>query len=105
MIPPELILETSRAYLRPLRPDDFEPFLQLAQDADAWTYFTLNLANKDHLSKWMEAAFREKDSDSRRPFTIIDKPSQEIAGSTSLGNISYYDLRLEIGWSWLGKEF
>ncbi|MEO8405868.1 MAG: GNAT family protein, partial [Chitinophagaceae bacterium] len=41
----------------------------------------------------------------RIPFTIIDKASGQIAGSSSLGNISLHDLRAEIGWSWLGKDF
>ncbi|HET9429677.1 MAG TPA: GNAT family protein, partial [Chitinophagaceae bacterium] len=35
----------------------------------------------------------------------IDKQNNKIAGSSSLGNISLYDLRAEIGWSWLGKDF
>ena len=26
-------------------------------------------------------------------------------GSTSFGNISYRDSRIEIGWTWLGREF
>lgn len=50
-------------------------------------------------------AFNDKKADTRRPFTIIDKKTNSIAGSSSMGNISWYDLRLEIGWSWLGKEY
>src|SRR6476659_6584581 len=105
MIPPDLILQNNRTCLRPLEKEDYKSFLRLAQDEDAWTYFSLNLSRPDHLSQWMEAAFREKENNTRRPFTIIDKNSGSIAGSTSLGNISAHDLRLEIGWSWLGKEF
>ena len=32
------------------------------------------------------------------------KPLTRLHGSSSMGNISYHDLRLEIGWSWLGKN-
>ena len=53
----------------------------------------------------MEMAFNDKKAGTRRPFTIIDKQTGNIAGSSSMGNISYHDLRLEIGWSWLGKAF
>jgi RimJ/RimL family protein N-acetyltransferase len=70
-----------------------------------WDYFTLNLADKNHLRKWMDAAFNDRTAGTRRPFTIIDKTTNQVAGSSSMGNISYYDLRLEIGWSWLGKKF
>ncbi len=106
MIPKEISLETSRVLLRPLEETDYDHFLNLAkQDEDMWQYFSLNLANPDQLKKWMEMAFNDKKADTRRPFTIIDKKTNSIAGSSSMGNISWYDLRLEIGWSWLGKEY
>jgi RimJ/RimL family protein N-acetyltransferase len=50
-------------------------------------------------------AFSDKQAGTRRPFTVIEKTSRRIAGSTSMGNINYHDLRLEIGWSWLGNDF
>ncbi|HUM66828.1 MAG TPA: GNAT family N-acetyltransferase [Chitinophagaceae bacterium] len=106
MIPPELVLETGRAILRPIEPADFKTFLALAlQDEEMWKYFSLNLGDETQLRRWMDIAFADKDAGTRRPFTIIDKKTGAIAGSSSMGNISYYDLRLEIGWSWLGKDF
>lgn len=105
MIPPDLALYTNKIILRPLAESDFSEFLSLAQDEEAWTYFTLNLADAASLKAWMNAAFREKELNTRRPFTIVDKGSGRIAGSTSFGNISFPDLRTEIGWSWLGSEF
>jgi N-acetyltransferase len=105
MIPAELVLETDRVVLRPIEQNDFDYFLRLAQDKGMWDYFTLNLADKVHLRKWMDAAFADREAGTRRPFTIIDKVTNNIAGSSSLGNISHHDLRAEIGWSWLGKDF
>ena len=106
MIPPDLVLETDRVLLRPTEPNDYETFLHLAQqDAVMWAYFSLNLGDEAQLRKWMEMAFNDKKAETRRPFTIIDKQTGTIAGSSSMGNISYHDLRLEIGWSWLGKAF
>lgn len=105
MIPVNLTLQTNKVLLRPLEENDFNIFFELAQDESMWQYFTLNLADKNHLKKWMDAAFSEKLAHTRRPFTIIEKASNKIAGSMSLGNISLHDLRLEIGWSWLAKNF
>jgi RimJ/RimL family protein N-acetyltransferase len=106
MIPINLIVETNKVLLRPVEENDYNDFLQLAkQDADMWYYFSLNLGNEAQLTKWMEMAFADKKAETRRPFTIIDKASGKIAGSSSMGNISYHDLRFEIGWSWLGKDF
>ena len=105
MIPVDLTLQTNKVILRPVAEDDFEIFLQLAQDDDSWKYFTLNLADRHQLRRWMDIAFSEREANTRRPFTIIEKSSNRIAGSMSMGNISMHDLRLEIGWSWLGKDF
>jgi len=105
MIPLSLALQTGKVILRPMEENDFDIFFELAQDEDAWKYFTVNLADKDQLRKWMEAAFADKAANTRRPFTIVEKSTNQIAGSMSMGNISMHDLRLEIGWSWLGKNF
>ncbi len=106
MIPADLTVETDKALLRPLNVKDYDAMLQLAQqDEDMWYYFSLNLADPLQLQRWFEIAFTEKAAHIRRPFTIIDKQSGQIAGSSSLGNISMYDLRAEIGWSWLAPAF
>ena len=106
MIPQDLVLETSRVILRPIEQNDYDTFLQLAgNDPGMWYYFSLNLADEKQLATWMDIAFKDKKSETRRPFTIIEKAGGNIAGSMSMGNISYHDLRLEIGWSWLGKDF
>ena len=106
MIPVDLKLETSRAILRPIAEEDYNDFLRLArQDEDMWEYFSLNLGDEKQLRKWMDMAFADRSANTRRPFTIIDKLNGQIAGSSSLGNISMYDLRGEIGWSWLGKDY
>ncbi|MBC7949565.1 MAG: GNAT family N-acetyltransferase [Chitinophagaceae bacterium] len=106
MIPPDLTLETKKAILRPLSMDDYDAFLALAKkDFDMWEYFSLNLGDEKQLTRWFEMAFADKSANTRRAFTIIDKESGKIGGSSSLGNIAPHDLRAEIGWSWLGKEF
>ena len=57
MIPSDLVLETSRALLRPLQMNDFESFLELAkEDSEMWEYFTLNLGDEKQLKRWFEMA-------------------------------------------------
>lgn len=106
MIPADLALETSKVILRPVEENDYDDFLRIAkQDDDMWAYFALNLSDPAQLRKWMDTIFADCKANTRRPFTIIDKRSGQITGSMSLLNISIYDKRLEIGSSWLGKDF
>ena len=101
----DLILQTSDVILRPISENDFDDLQELAQEQEMWNYFALNLANKQHFQKWMDTALADKQARTRLPFTIMVKETGQIAGSMSLMNISYHDLRLEIGNSWLGKNF
>jgi RimJ/RimL family protein N-acetyltransferase len=55
--------------------------------------------------QWMQDALQEREQDKRVPFVVIDKDEQKICGCTSFGNISFYDQRIEIGWTWLGEAF
>jgi N-acetyltransferase len=104
-IPAGLEMETNRVLLRPLQENDFDALLLQAQEPDMWKFFVVNLADPTILKKWIADCLAEKKAGTRRPFTIIDKESGLVAGSMSMLNISYYDKRLEIGSSWIGKNF
>ena len=105
MIPLDLTLQTSRVLLRPLQEHDITELSILAAEKEMWQYFSLNLSDPAQLQQWMNMAFHERENNTRRPFTIMEKSSGKLAGSMSMGNISFHDLRLEIGWSWLGAPF
>lgn len=105
MIDKHLILQTDRVLLRPVQKDDLKEFATLTPDQSMWIYFTSDLSVSDELGKWVDDAITQTADGSRLAFTILDKNSGRIAGSTSLGNISFRDQRIEIGWTWLGKDF
>jgi N-acetyltransferase len=105
MISPKLQLETDKVLLRPLQPEDKTVFSELAVDESLWKYFTLELNHPDQLDKWIAMAVEEREKGLRIPFTIIDKSTNTITGSSSYGSISYFDKRIEIGWSWLGIKY
>jgi RimJ/RimL family protein N-acetyltransferase len=105
MISPDLTLETDKVLLRPLQHLDIASFSPLTKDSSIWKYFTMLLNNPDELQRWVEIAIEEREEGKRIPFTIMEKATGNVCGSTSLGSISYYDKRIEIGWSWLGKQY
>lgn len=98
-------LETKWVLLRPLAPEDYNEFIDLANDSDMWTYFTNDLSDKKVLRSWVEASVLELKNEKRLALAIIDKKTNSLAGSTSIGNISERDKRVEIGWTWLGRKY
>lgn len=105
MIDFDLKLQTDDILLRPIRNEDIEYFSALTADKQMWIYFTNDLSEKSELEKWVNEALIQKENQTRLPFTIIDIKTGNILGSTSFGNISYRDKRIEIGWTWLDKNY
>jgi RimJ/RimL family protein N-acetyltransferase len=103
--PATFSLETPRVVLRLISQQDIEHFSRITKDKEIWKYFTRDLSDDVTLERWVEEAWAERANGKRMPFTIIDKDTKNICGSTSYGNISFYDKRVEIGWSWLGTEY
>lgn len=103
--PADFSIETMRAIIQPMKPEDYTAFLPLTRSPEPWKYFTKDLSIESELQQWVDDAFAEKAEEKRMPFTIIDRDTKEICGSTSFGNISFYDKRVEIGWSWFGPEY
>ena len=103
--PDDFTLETPRVQLRLLKPEDVHALKILTKNADIWKYFTFDLSDDTALMNWIDEALAGRRAFNRMPFLIIDKDNNQICGSTSYGNISFYDKRIEIGWSWLGIDF
>lgn len=105
MIDFTLVLQTESIMLRPMLHEDIDSFRELTRDESMWTYFTSNLSLEDELEKWIHLAVKQMIEKSRLAFSIIDRSLNRIVGSTSFGNISSRDKRVEIGWTWLGKDY
>jgi len=103
--PDSLILETPRVKLRLMQMEDFDDLQPLTQSSVLWKYFTKDLSLSAELKQWMEEGMQERRQEKRMPFVVFDKDEQKICGCTSFGNISFFDKRIEIGWTWLGERF
>jgi RimJ/RimL family protein N-acetyltransferase len=98
-------LETNQILLRPLSRDDYDGFLKITMEKELWVYFTNDLSDGKELLSWIETGEKETKTKKRLAFSIIDKQTNKLIGSTSIGNISPRDKRVEIGWTWIGKEY
>jgi RimJ/RimL family protein N-acetyltransferase len=102
----EILLENSRALLRPLQPDDVANLLTVATaQPNLVQYSPFQIHTPDLLATYIKASLSEREAGFRYPFVVYDKEAKAYAGSTSFANISNKDRRLEIGWTWIGKSF
>ncbi|MEM7477603.1 MAG: GNAT family protein [Planctomycetota bacterium] len=91
--------------LRPVCQSYFDAYFKLAFDKRIWQYYPFEITTIDELQGWLIDCISDRNACNRAAFSILDKDSGEIAGSSCYGNISYRDRRLEIGWSWINPRF
>ncbi|HEX4829608.1 MAG TPA: GNAT family protein [Trebonia sp.] len=98
-------LENEHLELRPVREQDREALRAIAMDPQIWQYFILRIDTAAEFDAFFDRGLADQSSGSRVVYVITDKQSGRTAGSMSLCNMSEPDARLEIGWSWLGRDF
>lgn len=99
------ILEDERCLLRPLKLEDVDALWSIAQEPELWTYMNSKVYSREDLAAYIAAALREQEQGKAIPFLIVDKNSDEVAGSTRYLNMAPEHKRLEIGGTWIGKRF
>lgn len=104
-IPHPTILKGSTVVLLPLEKEHFEELYLAASDKEIWRLIPTDCSVKDTFYKSYNFALTERDKGYQYPFVIYHNASQRLIGSTRLFEIFPDDKKLEIGWTWVKKEF
>jgi len=99
-------LDGKRVRMEPLSWEaHFDGLMTIGLDPELWGW-TLNvIENRADLRAYLEEALRMQAEGSALPFATIDKATGRVVGCTRFGNIEPKHRRVEIGWTWVGKEF
>jgi RimJ/RimL family protein N-acetyltransferase len=101
----DLILENEVILLRPSSLDDLTALSSIA-DPDIWKHISQKVNNTEQLRLNLQTAIEEREQEVKMLFTIIEKENGRLIGNTSFCNIAPLpNKRVEIGWTWLGKDF
>ena len=100
-----VVLENNRVRLRPLELTDFEALKAVAFDEELWRYTLTRADDALSLADYLRQAVEGREQALRYPFTIIDRETGRLAGSTSYYNVAEADQRLSIGYTWVGTDF
>jgi RimJ/RimL family protein N-acetyltransferase len=103
LIPP--VLENKIALIKPLEEAHFEALTAIASEPALWEMSPRKVETKEHILSYLREAMTEKEKHISIPFVIIDKRSNEVAGSTRYSKLFPAHKRLEIGWTWIGTKF
>jgi RimJ/RimL family protein N-acetyltransferase len=94
-------LENHLLVLRPLREEDFEDLYKVASDPLIWEQHP----SKDRCRKDVFELFFKEAMASTGSFAIMDKKTNQIIGSTRFHSIKETQNAIEIGWTFLAREY
>lgn len=99
------ILEGETVELIPLEKQHFEELYAAAADKELWKLVPTDCSDKTLFDKNYECALSERETGNQYPFVIRHKETRKLIGSTRFFEIYPADRKLEIGWTWIIKEF
>ena len=100
-----IVLENKRVRLEPLSEIHLNELVPITiNHPNLLQYSPSPFGTEEFLKENIQKAIKSRVDQQRYPFAIFDKLNNRFIGSTSFGNISIKDKRLEIGWTWIDEN-
>jgi len=105
LTPTPVVLDGTHVRLEPLALDHLADLRAVAFDEDLWRWTVAGVRTDDDLHRYLDAALRERDAGAALPFATVVLSTGRAIGSTRFGNIDVANRRVEIGWTWVGRDW
>jgi RimJ/RimL family protein N-acetyltransferase len=99
------VLEGKTVRLEPLQSRHFDDLCAVGMDEDLWQISLTPMRTRQELLAYLNEALQEAENRFSVSFAIVHRQSGKAIGSSRFANISPQHRRLEIGWTWIAKEW
>src|SRR5713226_5226237 len=82
-----------------------EPLAAVGLDEELWRWIPTSVRTQEEMAGYIETALGEQERGVSLPFAIVEKATGRTIGSTRYGNIDQTHHRVEIGWTWVAREW
>ena len=100
-----VVLEGQHVRLEPLAKEHLAELARVGLDEELWRWIPVPVRTVEELAEYIEAALEEQKRGVSLPFALIEKATGRAIGSTRYGNIDRTHHRVEIGWTWVAREW
>ena len=100
-----IILEGKGVRLEPLTQAHHAQLCEIGLDDELWRLTTTIIRTPEDMKKYIDAAAKDYSDGKALPLAIIEKASGKAVGSTRFGNIDTTHRRVEIGWTWIARQW
>jgi N-acetyltransferase len=91
--------------LEPLTLDHLDRLCEVGLDAELWRWTPYWVRSRDDMRRYIEAALKDQAEGRALPFATIEQSSGRAIGSTRFMNIDLTNRHVEIGATWIGREW
>jgi RimJ/RimL family protein N-acetyltransferase len=100
-----VVLEGQHVRLEPLAKEHLAGLARVGLDEELWRWIPVPVRTAEELAEYIETALEEQKRGVSLPFALIEKATGRAIGSTRYGNIDRTHHRVEIGWTWVAREW
>lgn len=97
-------LEGAHARLEPLALEHIDALAAAGRDPEIFRWMPRTPYTREDFAQVVRDALDAQADGTALPWTIVERASGDVIGSTRLLNISPADLRVEVGWTWLAPR-
>jgi RimJ/RimL family protein N-acetyltransferase len=91
--------------LEPLTVDHLDGLAEVAFDPGLWRWTVAQPTDRTALRAWLDAALANAAAGTELPFATVDRATGRPIGSTRFMSIVPEHRRLEIGWTWVARDW
>ena len=100
-----VVLEGIHVRLEPLLRKHITGLCEVGLEEQLWRWIPTPVRTADDMAAYVELALKEQANGVSLPFAQIEKATGRLIGSTRYMNIDRVHYRVEIGCTWIGREW
>lgn len=100
-----VILEGEFVRLEPLSLDHHTGLCKIGLDEELWRWVPVPVTSPDEMREFIEQALKQQAAGESLPFATLSKSANQVVGSTRYLTIDRANRRLEIGSTFVGKDW
>lgn len=100
-----VILQGRHVRLEPLALEHAAGLAEVGLDAELWKWIPAPVRTPEEMRGYVQTALDEQLKGSALPFVLIERATGRSIGSTRYGNIDRDHHRVEIGWTWVARQW
>ena len=105
MVVTPVTLEGRHVRLEPLAKAHLAGLAEAGLDEELWRWIPTPVRTAEEMAVYIETALKEQERGISLPFALVERATGRAIGSTRYGNIDRTHHRVEIGWTWVARDW